>query len=171
MRRPSFVTCGLFLCFHRIQRRATSYRTDSAVVTAAMAHPRRKLDGEMGGQAPTEDLSGGNLVNIWQKYARLEHTARVLQEDNEQLLDEKTRALQVWLQSILSARVSVLLYTCLPCSSCHGKILLLRENSHRWCHCLGQRVFMYKILSVQDFPFSTVSQPHGSHRRPSPPTH
>jgi hypothetical protein len=41
------------------------------------------------------DLSGGNLVNIWQKYVLLEGTVRMLREDNEQLLDDKTRALQV----------------------------------------------------------------------------
>ncbi len=41
------------------------------------------------------DLSGGNLVNIWQKYVLLEGTVRMLRKDNEQLLDDKTRALQV----------------------------------------------------------------------------
>jgi hypothetical protein len=59
-----------------------------------MVQTRREGVGGTGAQSK-EDLSGANLVNIWQKYVRLEDEARILRQDNEQLLEEKTRALQV----------------------------------------------------------------------------
>lgn len=68
-----------------------------------MAQQRREVPGGTGSKS-TDDLSGANLVNIWQKYVRLEDEARILREDNEQLLDDKTRALQVQLQYVCIIR-------------------------------------------------------------------